>query len=85
MCPVQSVTYVSGRSIPLIVRLSFLIRYVASTFHKSMIFDIRNALYLLRLTIGRAQTRRAWRLPFNESSAHPTPLFIRVPQLTFAD
>jgi hypothetical protein len=56
--------------------LPLLIRYIASTFYKSMTFDIRNALYLLRLTIGRAQTRRAWRLPFNGSSAHPTPLFI---------
>ena len=33
-----------------------------------MIFDIRNPLHLQRLTIGRAQTRRAWRQPFDESS-----------------
>ena len=30
-----------------------------------MIFDIRNPLYPLRLMSGRAQTRRAWRLPLN--------------------
>src|SRR5215469_3437560 len=28
-----------------------------------MIFDIRNPLYPLKLMSGRAQTRRAWRLP----------------------
>ena len=45
----------------------FLIRYIESIFHKSMIFDIRNPLYALRLISGRAQTRRAWRLPLNSS------------------
>ena len=33
-------------------------------FYKSMIFDVRNLLCLLSLKVGRAQTRRAWRLPF---------------------
>ena len=32
-----------------------------------MIFDIRKPLYPLGLMNGRAQTRRAWRLPLNGS------------------
>ena len=34
---------------------------------KLMIFDIRNPLHILRLMIGRAQTRWAWRLPLSDS------------------
>jgi hypothetical protein len=51
--------------LPSVICSSFLIRYIESIFHKSMIFDIRNPLYPLRLISGRAQTRRAWRLPLN--------------------
>jgi hypothetical protein len=35
-----------------------------------MIFDIRNPLHLRRLMIGRAQTRRAWRLPLEQQFRH---------------
>ena len=35
-----------------------------------MIFDLRNSLRILELPVGRAQTRRAWRLPFSMGSRY---------------
>src|SRR5437899_2236519 len=35
-----------------------------------MIFDLRNSLRILRLQVGRAQTRRAWRLPASIGSRY---------------
>jgi hypothetical protein len=33
-------------------------------------FDLRNSLRILELPVGRAQTRRAWRLPFSMGSRY---------------
>jgi hypothetical protein len=50
--------------------LSLLMRHIELEFRKSTAVDLRNALGLLYLPIGRAQPIRAWRLPFTQISTY---------------